>query len=309
MPGGELGTLTATRVRPSGRACTSPVGATGGPRAPVRSVQPGQPASPTGSGRRSSRRIRRPPRCTAIERYDDRLEDPSPVGRAARPGTGRVDPRRGQRRSRPPISPSRTGSPWTWSRWSASSRSSRTTSGWTCSARSTRWVGRRPSCRPWPPSSRPTRPERLERFLTRLRAYPGVHGGQHRAPQGGDCERADRAADRDRADDCPARAAARRPRPKSRSSSRWPRSPARPIGRASSTSSGTRSSRPTRPSSTPSGAATWRRAGRTRACGRRPMATRSTGPRSWPGRPWPSSRPSSTRSASTSSSRSRPSAR
>ncbi len=46
-----------------------------------------------------------------------------------------------------------------------------------------------------------------------------------------------------------------------------------------------------------------------RACGRRPTATPCTGPRSWPGRPSPWSRPTFTRSAWTSSSRSRSSAR
>ena len=152
-------------------------------------------------------------------------------------------------------------------------------------------------------------PERLERFLARLHAYPAFMAANIELLSEGIAsgltaprivtERT--IAQLERLLETPAAESVDRPdgpgRLRGRSGARPGRRPRR--GRC----------RPTRPSSTPCAATTWPPAARTRACGRRPTATRSTGPRSWPGRPWPSSPPMSTRSASTSSSRSRPSAR
>ena len=152
-------------------------------------------------------------------------------------------------------------------------------------------------------------PEKLEAFIARLHAYPAFMAANAQLLRDGLASGltaprivADRTiaqiermlADPDRVGD---------------RARRWSRSPSeadrekRPRRRPRR-----RLSRPTRPSSTRSGATTSRRPARTRACGPRRTASSSTGPRSAAGRRSISIPRRSTGPASRSSSRSKPSA-
>ena len=115
-------------------------------------------------------------------------------------------------------------------------------------------------------------PERLEKFLARLRAYPEVHGRKPRGAARGDGERPDRRPRRRRADHRPARGDRRdadRAGPIVPSLVRV----ARGGSGASARWSGTWSTPPTPPSSRRSAASIWRPPGRSPASPRRPTAS------------------------------------
>ena len=135
-------------------------------------------------------------------------------------------------------------------------RSRRTTSASTSCASSTRWAGRSSSCRRLTQFQPADTPERLEAFLARLHAYPAFMAANAEILREGLGVRADRAADRRRADDRPDRADARDPDRVGDRARRWSRSPPTPTASASATSSATSSTRPTRPSSRRSRATT-----------------------------------------------------
>ena len=202
--------------------------------------------SPTASGRRSSSSTRRPPRVYGDERYADRLEDPSPAGRAKarelaertkrrrrgdpgrRPlGRGPDHPRHADRHRRPR---GRGGRP-----------------GHRTASRVVDQIGGPQTLLPQICQFQPAdTPERLEKFLARLEAYPafmaanidilreGLESGLT-APRIV-AERTDR----------PARAAARDPDRRGDRAVDGPGGARTPTARRSATSSGTSSTRPTR---------------------------------------------------------------
>ena len=162
---------------------------------------------------------------------------------------------------------------------------------------------RRPADAPAPDLPVPAgRHARAAREVRRpARGLSRLHGGQHRHPPRGPRDRPDGAADRRRADDRPARAAARDP---DRRGDRPGAGPGRDRGRSRARPEGPRGGHLPGRSGVPrgrSGATTSRRPARSPASGRRRTATPSTGPRSGPGRRSSSSPRRSTRSGSTSS--------
>ena len=119
--------------------------------------------------------------------------------------------RRGDGDRRPTACRPRTGSPATCSRSSPSCRSRRTTRR-LHQLRVVDQMGGPQQLLPQLTQFQPAdTPERLEAFLARLHAYPGVHGRQHADPARRPGVRPDRAAHRRRADDRPDRADARDP--------------------------------------------------------------------------------------------------
>ena len=145
-------------------------------------------------------------------------------------------------------------------------------------------------------------PERLEKFLARLHAYPAYMAANTRAAARGAGERPDRAADRRRAHDRPARADARDPDRPGRRAGDGRRSPATRTARRSAPSSATRSIPPTPRSSRRCGATTSpRRATENGHLVRAERRGDLPRPRSCAGRRSSSTRGRSTRAASRSS--------